>query len=744
MWVKKLKNLAWKWRGLLITSPSITVLLIGLHLTGFLQIFELSTFDQLMRLRPQKPVDKRILIVGLTESDIQQLRQTILSDEIIANLIEKLQEYQPTAIGLDIYRDLPQTPGYEKLVEVFESTPNLIGIRKVVAEANDSPINPPPILDKLGQVGANDMPMDADSKIRRFFLYLTDKEGEVVPSLGLKLAEIYLQNLEIFAKPAAVNSEDLQLGEAVFIPFEKNHGGYVQASAEGYQMILNYRSSANKIQMVSVTDVLNNKVPSELIRDRIILIGSVAASKNDLFLTPYSSKIIGIPEKMSGVEIHANITSLIIGSALGETKLIKVWGEIWEWLWIFLWSGVGANISWKLRYSGGFYKFSFKYIISLFLATDGLVIINYFAFISGFWIPLIPPLLGIWLSAVAITAYIAKTAGYIRKIFSRYLTDEVVANLLENPDGLSLECQRRKVTILMSDLRGFSAISERSEPETIFAMLNVYLGGMTEVINKYGGTIDEFIGDAILVIFGAPTQRENDAERAVACAVAMQMAMPGVNAKLKELGLPKIQMGVGINTGEVVVGNIGCNKRSKYGVVGSNINLASRIESYTVGGQILISGNTLEDVGSVVNIIQQKSVKIKGFPEPVTIYQVGGIKGKYNLFMPIYSEKFVDLSEEIPIKFAVIEGKEIAEDLILGSLVKLSVNCAEVKSNYEVELMSNLQIHLLTRTIQGEKMGYIYAKVTEKNDNGSGFYIHFTALSPEVEEMLEALVTNNS
>ncbi len=744
MWLKKLNFFAWKWRGLLITAPSVTMLLIGLHLTGLLQIFELSAYDQLMRLRPQKPVGKRILIVGLTESDIQTLGQAILSDEILAKLIENLKQYQPKVIGLDIYRDLPEPPGYNKLVELFESTPNLIGIRKVVGEQNDSPINPPPVLNKLGQVAANDMPMDADSKIRRFFLYLTDSQGEIVPSLGLRLAEIYLQQLGIFAKPATVNPEYLQLGKAVFIPFEKNHGGYVKASAEGYQIILNYRGSANNFQMVSVTDVLNNKFSPELVRGRIILIGSVAASKNDLFLTPYSSKIIGIPEKMSGVEIHGNITSLIISSALGEMKLLKVWPEILEWLWIFLWSLLGASISWKLRYSGEFSKFSLTSIISLSLATAGLVLISYFAFVSGLWIPIIPPLLGIWMSAIAITAYVAKTAGYIRNIFSRYLTDEVVANLLENPDGLSLDCQRRKVTILMSDLRGFSAISERSEPETIFAMLNVYLAGMTEVINQYRGTIDEFIGDAILVIFGAPTQKKDDAERAVACAVAMQMAMPSVNAKLKELGLPKIEMGVGINTGEVVVGNIGSNKRSKYGVVGSNINLASRIESYTVGGQILISGNTLEEVGSLVNIVQQKSVKIKGFPEPVTIYQVGGIEGQYNLFLPMTSEQFVTLSEEILIKFAVIEGKEITEGLMSGSIVKLSVNSAEVKSSYQVEPMSNLQINLLTRTIKGEKMGYIYAKVTDENNDATGFYIHFTAVSPEVEEMLEGWVVANS
>ncbi|WP_371357621.1 CHASE2 domain-containing protein, partial [Hydrocoleum sp. CS-953] len=303
MWQKIIKKLAWKWRGLLVTAPTITILLIGLHLTGSLQIFELAAFDQFIRFRPQKPVDQRILIVGFNESDIQTLEMAILSDELLAELIENLKKHQPAAIGLDIYRDLPEEPGYEKLVKVFASTPNLIGIRKVVGNQINSPINPPPVLDKLNQVGANDMPMDADSKIRRFFLYLTDSEGKIVPSLGLKLATIYLEKLKIYPRPSAVNPENLQLGKAVFIPFENNHGAYVQTNAQGYQIILNYRSPEYTFQQVSVTDVLNNKITPELVRDKIILIGSMAESKNDLFLTPYSSKIIGIPERMSGVEI---------------------------------------------------------------------------------------------------------------------------------------------------------------------------------------------------------------------------------------------------------------------------------------------------------------------------------------------------------------------------------------------------------------------------------------------------------
>ena len=147
---------------------------------------------------------------------------------------------------------------------------------------------------------------------------------------------------------------------------------------------------------------------------------------------------------------------------------------------------------------------------------------------------------------------------------------------------------------------------------------------------KYGGTIDEFLGDGILVIFGAPIWREDDAERAVACAVEMQLAMAGVNEQNRRDGLPEISMGIGINTGEVVVGNIGSRKRAKYGIVGSDVNLAYRIESYTSGGQILISETTLKDTSSPVKINRQMQVEPKGFADPVTIYEVGGIGGQRN------------------------------------------------------------------------------------------------------------------
>ncbi|EDN69316.1 adenylate/guanylate cyclase [Beggiatoa sp. PS] len=182
----------------------------------------------------------------------------------------------------------------------------------------------------------------------------------------------------------------------------------------------------------------------------------------------------------------------------------------------------------------------------------------------------------------------------IRQLFGRYLSDEVVTTLLETDSGLSLGGERRKITILTSDIRGFTAQSEKLLPEKVIKIINHYFSAMIDVISQYQGTINEFMGDGILVLFGAPIAREDDPERAVACAIAMQLAMKSVNEQIQAWGFAPLEMGIGINTGEVIVGNIGSEKRTKYGVLGSEVNLTYRIESYSVGGQILISKSTLK------------------------------------------------------------------------------------------------------------------------------------------------------
>ncbi len=218
---------------------------------------------------------------------------------------------------------------------------------------------------------------------------------------------------------------------------------------------------------------------------------------------------------------------------------------------------------------------------------------------------------------------------FITRVFGRYLSDAVVEQLLETPDGLRLGGERRVVTVVMTDLRGFTATAERIPPESVLALLNLHLGAMSEIVIKHGGTIDEFIGDALLALFGAPLSAEDDARRALACAVEMQQAMEGVNARARELSLPAMGMGIGIHTGEVVVGNIGSEQRAKYGVVGAAINLASRIQGFTLGGQILASEETLRAAGPQISVGARFSVQAKGFRDPVSIVEVLGVGGAY-------------------------------------------------------------------------------------------------------------------
>jgi adenylate cyclase len=254
-----------------------------------------------------------------------------------------------------------------------------------------------------------------------------------------------------------------------------------------------------------------------------------------------------------------------------------------------------------------------------------------------------------------------------------------VTTLLESPSGLAMGGEKRKVTMLMSDLRGFTALSERLAPQRVVSILNSYFATMTKVIKQYEGTIDEFIGDAILVLFGAPTWREDDSQRAVACAVAMQLAMESVNEYLRQEDLPELEMGIGIHTGQVVVGNIGSPERMKYGVVGSHVNLTSRIQSYTTGGQILISETTRKDLGGVVRVGKRLEIKAKGIVEPVTLCEALGIGGRHKLFLPAMAEPLTPLVEGLELRCATVDGTHVDADPFEGRLLSLSSRSAEVR-----------------------------------------------------------------
>ncbi|HVM50376.1 MAG TPA: adenylate/guanylate cyclase domain-containing protein [Candidatus Acidoferrum sp.] len=328
---------------------------------------------------------------------------------------------------------------------------------------------------------------------------------------------------------------------------------------------------------------------------------------------------------------------------------------------------------------------------------------------------------------------------FIRKTFGRYTSDEVVEALLDAPDGLKLGGEEREVTLLMSDLRGFTAMAARLTPQEVIACLNLYLESMVEVITRYQGTIDEIIGDAILVLFGAPMPCEGHASKAVACGLAMQLAMPEVNRRLAGQGAPELAMGIGIHTGRVIVGNIGSLRRSKYAAVGSNVNLAGRIESFTTGGQLLISENTREQIQTPLQTLGQFKVEPKGAARSLQLYEVGGIGEPFNLSLPLRCEALAPLPQPLPISFTVLEEKFLGRTVHQGRLAALSESEAGMECELLLLPLSNLKIDL--KPVPGANPGgEIYAKVIGAvAGSADQTRIRFTAVSPELKVWMQPL-----
>ncbi|HEY9081489.1 adenylate/guanylate cyclase domain-containing protein [Magnetovibrio sp.] len=211
---------------------------------------------------------------------------------------------------------------------------------------------------------------------------------------------------------------------------------------------------------------------------------------------------------------------------------------------------------------------------------------------------------------------------FIRSIFGRYISDEIADSLLENPEALKMGGRKCQVTVLMSDIRGFTAMSEHMEPEHVVSALNTCFNVMVDVIHRHNGTIDNIIGDALMVLFGAPLSHDDDAQRAVACALDMQAAMAEVNRRNAELDLPELAIGIGINTGDVVAGNIGSEAHAKYSVIGASVNMAARLESQAGRGEVLISQSSLDLTRGILCIIDTREITVKGFSTPLRAYSI--------------------------------------------------------------------------------------------------------------------------
>lgn len=339
-----------------------------------------------------------------------------------------------------------------------------------------------------------------------------------------------------------------------------------------------------------------------------------------------------------------------------------------------------------------------------------------------------------------LTDYIEKR-DFIRDTFGRYVTQEVVKRLLEDKSALEMGGETREVSMLMSDLRGFTALTTDMAPDDIIAFLNRYLGKMIEILLDYHAVIDEILGDGILAFFGAPEPLEDHPVRAVACAMAMQAAMDEINFLNEADGLPILEMGIAVNTGAVVVGNIGSERRTKYSVVGAHVNLTSRIESFALEGQVLISAATYKRVKDLVEVGDPVQVEMKGIPGKSTLYEVRSIGGPFNIQLKARQEALVQLPKPVKVHLHRIQEKVVIgvnEEVWVTHLSETAVQVA-----FEGELVEWEDVRLQMLDDQGAPIpGKVYGKVTQIKPAAGRFTasIRFTSVAPEVYQVIRKVL----
>ncbi len=518
-------------------------------------------------------------------------------------------------------------------------------------------------------------------------------------------------------------------GHNIVIPIDRNGN-----------MLINFIGPWERMRHYNFADLFyasDDRDEMEMWRDelngKIVMVSEVLTGSSDLGPVPTDANFLS-----SG--LHANIMHTI----LQESFLKELSGREMFAIEILL---LIIVLFLSLRFSSLYFSLGGIAIAVSYVGIAGI------CFLYGNLIfHIIPPLFTLALAVASIVVYRyvreEKDRNFIRRTFGRYLTDEVVDELLGSPDGLKMSGETRDVTFLVSDLRGFTALSARMAPHEVIDILNRYLKQMLEIIARYRGTVDDLQGDGILVFFGAPLSSDNDPERAVACAIEMQNAMLGINREQKRLNLPELSMGIGINSGEVVVGNIGSEKRSKHTAIGSALNTAFRIEAYTVGGQILISPSTYQKIESHVHVQDTIEARFKGIDQPVTLYDVKGIKGTYDVALPESPpEEFRSLKPPLAITCFVVEGKAVSERAIPGHLTGLSPFGADASLDKEVGLLSNLKILLVST--ETSSLSEIYVKVTSIDSSATTsphvrVCLRFTSLPEDTKRFFDKTFQSSS
>jgi len=604
----------------LLISGAVFFLLLGIRSTGYLENLEFIAYDWYIRMQPDVPLSPApIVIISVTEDDIRRLERWPISDQTMAKALYALIRDGALVVGLDIYRDIKVPPGSETLDSVIKKNKNIITVMKF----GDNGVPAPTVTRGTTQVGFNDILVDPGGIVRRGLLFLDDGK-EVYYSFSLRLALHFLQVQGIVPKPSLLNPQFLTLGGTTIIPFEPNDGGYVRADSRGYQFLIDYKSKLEKFSSFSLMRLLSGHIPADKIRDKIIIIGVFAESVKDFFYTPYS-RGFNVHQQVPGVVIHANLVSQFLRFALEGRSPKNSLSETNEMLWILTWSILGGMIGWLIRST---WKLLIIGSINLFL----LCLSTYIALLYNWWIPFVPSALTWMLSAFIMTTYMSNREKNQRfvlmQLFSRYVSPEVAANIWSHRKEFLNEGrpnpQKMPVTVMFTDLRGFTSISEKLEPIVLVEWLNTYMESMTQVVMDHGGVVDDYAGDGIKINFGVPLPRSTqgeinqDAVNAVKCGLTMKKELIKLNKLWEKRNQPMAGMRIGIFTGQVIAAAIGSTKRLKYTTIGDTVNIAARLESYDKKFEaenlcrILIGETTLKCLEGQFKTKPLGSISLKG------------------------------------------------------------------------------------------------------------------------------------
>lgn len=619
-----------------VLGISITLIFCALKAVRVLPLERLDTvfYDIRYRLRGKAYQPQNIVIVGIDDRSIEKVGRWPWDRSKLASLIDSLRNMGAKVIMLDIIlSEASKTDGL--LARSIKRANNIIlpivfdfkgDIRRVgnnvleeqaipfVRKADRFRIFPPLSaksallpLDEFSKaaraLGHINMFADEDGVLRREVLAI-EFGGEFYPSIALQVVRVYLglpiESLIIEA------TEGIHLGE-IFVPTD--FWGRIPIFYYGPQ---------GTFPHLSASDVMDGKVEENKIRGKIVIVGGTAAGLYDLRVTPPSPQ-------MAGAEKHANV----IASLLNK-DFIKQAPNYANILVIIFSGSLFAFLISRLKAVPGLIA-ALSFVVSMFLINYNLFFLQKISYDFAYSAS------NVLFIYFLITAYRYATeeryARKIRAIFSSYVTEKLVNELIKNPHLVRLGGERREVTVLFSDIMGFTSFSEQHSPEEVVAMLNEYLGEMTQIILSWDGTLDKFVGDEIVAFWGAPVKQENHAELAVKCAVDMCKKLKELQKKWSSEGKPVLDAGIGLNTGEVLVGNIGAEgKKMDYTVIGDHVNLGARVEKLTrnYNAHILITEFTLDKIKSLLErgdlsgftVRRVDVVKVKGKEKPVEIYEI--------------------------------------------------------------------------------------------------------------------------